>query len=116
MVANMDFPVVDGDCIDYKDVEIGYQDEQELEKAVDGAIRNAAKHLPKCLKEAFRKRVLEYKDIFRIRPGVDPPVDVSPMDIKFEGAERPVKVRQSTQSPKTLEFMKKKCDEVLSIG
>ncbi len=43
--------------------------------------------------------VLEYKDVFRIRLGADTPVDVSPMEIKFEGAERPVKVRQRTYSP-----------------
>ncbi len=33
--------------------------------------------------------VLEYKDIFRISLGADPPVDVPPMEIKFEGMERP---------------------------
>ncbi len=52
--------------------------------------------------------VLEYKDIFRISLGSDPPVDVPPMEIKFEGMERPVKVRQRTYSPEQLEFMKKK--------
>ncbi len=30
MIANGDLPLVDGDDIDYKDVEIGDQDEQEL--------------------------------------------------------------------------------------
>ncbi len=28
--------------------------------------------------------VLEYKDIFRIRFYADPPVDVPPMEVKFE--------------------------------
>ncbi len=85
-----DLPLVDGDDIDYKDVEIGNQDEQELEQAIDDAIRRAAKNLPNRLKESFRNLVLEYKDIFRIRLGADPPVDVPPMEIKFEGTERPV--------------------------
>ncbi len=67
----------------------------------------AAKHLPNRLKESLRNMVLEYKDIFRIRLGADPPVDVPPMEIKFEGTERPVNVRQRTYSREELEFMKK---------
>ncbi len=92
MIANGDLPLVDGDDIDYKDVEIGDQDEQELAQAIYDVIRRAAKHLPNRLKEYFRYMVLEYKDIFRIRLGADPPVDVPPMEIKFEDTERTVKV------------------------
>ncbi len=66
-----------------RDVEIGDQDEQELAQAIDDAVRRAAKQLPNRLKESFRNIVLEYKDIFRIRLGADPPVDVPPMEIKF---------------------------------
>ncbi len=53
MIANGDLPLVDGDDIDYKDVEIGDQDEQELAQEIDDAIRRAAKHLPNRLKESF---------------------------------------------------------------
>ncbi len=60
--------------------------------------------------------VLEYKDIFRIRLCADPPVDVPPMEIKFEDTERPVKVRQRTYSPEQLDSMKKKCDELSHVG
>ncbi len=52
--------------------------------------------------------VLEYKDIFPISLGADTLVDLPPMEIKFEGPERPVKVRQLTYSPEQLDFMKKK--------
>ncbi len=38
MIENGDLPLVDGDDIDYKDVEIGDQNEQELAQAIDGAI------------------------------------------------------------------------------
>ncbi len=38
MIANGDLPLVDGDDIDYKDVEIGDQDEQELAQAIYEAI------------------------------------------------------------------------------
>ncbi len=40
--------------------------------------------------------ILNFKDEFRIRIGADPPVDVPPMEIKFEKEERPVNLRQST--------------------
>ncbi len=95
---------------------IGDQDEQELEQAIYDPIRRAGKHLQNSLKESFRNMVLEYKDIFRIRLGADPPVDAPPMEIKFEGTERPVKVRQRMYSPERLDFMKKKCDEFLNVG
>ncbi len=38
------------------------------------------------------------------------------MEIKFECLERPVKVRQRTYSPEQLDFMKKKCHELLNVG
>ncbi len=69
MIANGDLPLVDGDDIDYKDVEIGDQDEQELAQAIDDAIRRASKHRPNHQKEYFRNMVLEYKVVFRIRVG-----------------------------------------------
>ncbi len=116
MIANVDHPLIDGDDIDYNDVEIGDQDEQELAQAIDDVIRRSAKHLPNRLKESFRNMLLEYKDIFRIRLGADPPVDVPPMEIKFEGTEHPVKVRQLPYCPEQLDFMKKNCDELLNVG
>ncbi len=89
MIANGDLPLVDGDDVDYKDVEIFDQDEQELAQAIDDAIRRAAKHLPNCLKESFRNMVSKYKDIFRLRLGADQPVHVRPIEIKFEGNGTP---------------------------
>ncbi len=65
-------------------MEIGNQNEKQLAKAIDDAIRRADKHMPNHLKEYFRNMVLEYKDVFRIRLGADPPVDVPLMEIKFE--------------------------------
>ncbi len=89
MIANGDLPLIDGEDIDYKDVEIGHQDEKGLAQAIDDSIRRIAKHLQNRLKEPFRNMVLEYKNIFRIRLGADPPVDVPNIEIKFEDTERP---------------------------
>ncbi len=52
--------------------------------------------------------ILKFKDVFRICLGADTPVDVPPMEIKFEEEECPAKVRRQTYSPELLDFMKKK--------
>eukprot|EP00171_Calliarthron_tuberculosum_P020848 IDg20848t1 len=64
----------------------------------------------------FKNLVKEFQDIFRVRLGADSYVDVPPMNIEFEGSEMPIKVRQRTYSPEQLEFMKKKCDELIQVG
>ncbi len=107
MIANGNLPLVGGDNNDSKDAEIGGQDERELAQAVDEAIRRAVKYLTNRLKISFRNIVQEYMDIFRICLGADPPVDVRPIEIKFEGTEQPVKYRQCTYSAQKLDFMKK---------
>lgn len=106
----------DGDEIDYKDLEVGEQNEEELKAAIHDSINRAAEHLPAGKKESFNNMVLSYKDIFRIRLGKDDPVKVTPMEIKFEGPENPIKVRQRTYSPEQLDFLRKKCDDILQAG
>ncbi len=93
MIAKGDFTLVDGDDIDYKDVDIGDQGEQELEQATNHAMYRDAKRLPKRMKVSFGNMVLEYKDIIRIRFRADHPGDVPPWEIKFEVTERTVKLR-----------------------
>ncbi len=97
-------------------MEIWRQNEQDLGQAMDNAIQRVSKHIPNRLKGCFRDMVLKYKYIFRTRLGSDAPVDVLPMQVNFEGTECPVKVRPRTYSPEQLDFMKKKCDELLEVG
>ncbi len=97
-------------------VEIGDQDEQELAQAIHEAIRRTAKRLSNRLKKSFCDMLLEYKAIFSIRLGARSTDDVPPTEIKFEGMKHPVEVRQRTYSPEQLDFMKKKCDELLMVG
>ena len=108
MVVNGDFPLKDGDGIDYKDVEVGEQEEGEINAAIQAMTDRAAKKLPSDLRHDIKDLVMRFKDIFRIRLGNDPPVSVPPMIIEFEGSERPVKVRQRTYSPDQQSFLKKK--------
>eukprot|EP00171_Calliarthron_tuberculosum_P007262 IDg7262t1 len=84
LVSNGDFPLKDGDDVDYKDVEIGETTETDLNTALSEAVSRCSKSLPKHLREALHDLVLSFKDIFRIKIGADTPVDVPPMEIKFE--------------------------------
>ncbi len=67
-----------------KGVEIGDQDEAELDIAISKAITRASKHLPNRLKDFFRAMIMDFNDGFRNRLGADAPVHVTPMEIKFE--------------------------------
>lgn len=50
MMANSNFPLKDGDKIDYKDVEVGAQDTKELKFAIQNMIDRAAKTLSSDLR------------------------------------------------------------------
>lgn len=79
-------------------------------------IIRALKRLPKNLHGRLREMVAEFTDVFRTRLGNDPPVDVPPMKVEFDGLEKPVKVKQRTYSPAQLNFLKKKCEELVNLG
>ena len=116
MLANGDFPLKDADDIDYKDVEVGEQDELELNEAIKDMVDRASKNLPVNLRPQLEALVTEFTDIFRTRLGNDPPVSVPPMIIEIEGDERPIKVRQRTYSPEQLSFLKRKVQELVKVG
>ncbi len=102
MIANGDFRLRKGDDIYYKDFVVGDKDEAELDQAISEAITSASKHLQNWLKDLFRTMILIVKDVFRIRLSAHSPVDVPPMEIKFEKEERPFTVWQCTYSPEQL--------------
>ncbi len=74
LIAKGYFSLREGDDIDFKDVEIGDQNETELDQAVSEAITCASKNLPNRLKDSFTAMILDFKDVFCIRLGADTPV------------------------------------------
>ena len=106
----------DIDDINYKEVEVGNQDKNELQDAISFMIGNASGSLSKEFKVSLFNLVMENEDIFRIRLGSDPPVDVPPMTIEFEGDEKPVAVRNRNCSPQQLDFLRKKVEELIQAG
>eukprot|EP00171_Calliarthron_tuberculosum_P011216 IDg11216t1 len=88
----------------------------ELETAIHSMVERASVSLSENFKSAINDLVHEFKDIFRVRLGADPSVDVTPMTIEFDGPEKPVAVRNRNYSPQQLEFLKKKVDELENAG
>lgn len=83
LILNGYFLLKNGYVVDYKDLDIGEKDEEELTAAIDDAIERRLNRLSKRSKESFMKMVGEIKDAFRTRFGIDPLVDALPMVIKF---------------------------------
>ncbi len=74
------------------------------------------KHFNSDKKLTLKNLIHEFRDIFLVKPEDDPPVDVEPMYIEFEGTTRPIKVRQRTYSLDQLLFLKKKIEEPIDAG
>lgn len=91
MMGNGDFLLKDGDKIDYKNVEVGEQDTEELESTIQNTIDRAAKKLPSDLRPTLQDMVTIFKNTFCIRLGKDPLVSISPMFMEREDFERPIK-------------------------
>ena len=73
------FVFEDGDDIDYKDIEIGFQNDENLNDSIGKTIYRASAVLDKEEEKSLSCLVLDFRDIFRTRLGNDPPVDVLPM-------------------------------------
>lgn len=116
MMSNDHFPLKDGDDVDYKNVEVGVQDENELRNEIDAMICRCQKHMHKDLRETLKEMFNEFKDIFRVKLGKDPPANVGPMEIELEGPTRPSKVRQRTYSTEQTSFLKRKVQQLVDTG
>ena len=57
MIADDNFPLKDGDDIEYRDVEIGIQDGNELQEAIDAMISRGEKHLEKDSRATLKSMV-----------------------------------------------------------
>lgn len=66
MLANGDFPFEDGDDLHYEDVEVGKQDNSELDDAIMAMIGRASKNLPNYYHSALEDLVLEITYILLI--------------------------------------------------
>lgn len=80
-IYNGDFPLYYGNDVDYKVVEMCSKDDRELRNAIEYMVIRSLKRLPKRLHETLHDNVTQFSDVFRIKLGKDPPVNVPTMKI-----------------------------------
>jgi hypothetical protein len=73
-----------------------------------GATREYVDHL--------RKLLIDQVDVFRMRIGRDPPVNMPPMEIPLKPDATPVRCRARRYSPEHREFLRKHVAELLASG
>ena len=96
---------------------LGGNDPIELREALDelisGAVRNGA-HVDSV--ESMRHLFVEYKEIWRLRLGSDPPVKVTPMKCELKPAFEPYKASTRRYSPLVQDFMEVEMDRQIKWG
>jgi hypothetical protein len=60
--------------------------------------------------------VTEYKDVFRLKLGADPPANVKPLVIKLRDGAEPVQMSARKNAPPQLNFMHDKIRELEGLG
>lgn len=83
-VANQEIAAQDSDDFEYKDVEVGSIDDEELNRATEEVIRRAEKKLSEQFYDELRKTAWTAEDDFCIHLRADPPVEVPAKVIEAE--------------------------------
>jgi hypothetical protein len=60
--------------------------------------------------------VTEFKDVFRLKLGADPPANVKPFVIKLRDDTEPVRMSARKYAPPQLKFMRDKIRELEELG
>jgi hypothetical protein len=105
--------IPDDDPIDYHDVDVGQGSPEELAEAIEGFITSAEQAgISRDGVQSLRQLVTECKDVFRLKLGADPPVNVKPLVIKLRDGAEPVRMSARNYAPLQLKFMRDKIREL----
>jgi hypothetical protein len=109
--------IPDDDPIDYHDVDVGQGSPEELADAIEGLISSAEQTgMSRDGVQSLRHFVTECKDVFRLKLGADPPVNVKPLFIKLRDGAEPVRISTRKYAPPQLTFMRDKIYEFEELG
>jgi hypothetical protein len=105
--------IPDDDLIDYHDVDVGQGSPEELADAIEGLL-TSAEQAGMSLDDiqSLRQLVTEWKDVFRLKLGADPPANVKPLVIKLRDGAEPVLMSARKYAPPQLKFMRDKIREL----
>ena len=99
------------------DVDIGSHSDVDVRGCLQTMIEEASENgLPNEYKPRLRNLLENYADIFRIKLGSDPPVDVPPMAIRLQPDAVPVRVKMRRYTAPQREFLREKVTELEDLG
>jgi len=84
-----------------------------LERMIQEAVDNG---LPEQSKARLTNILEKHADVFRLKLGTDPPVNVAPMIVKLEPNSKPVSVKVRRYTPRQSVFLQSKVKELERIG
>jgi hypothetical protein len=109
--------IPDDDPIDYHDVDVGQGIPEELADAIEGFVTSAEQaDMSRDGVQSLRQLVTECKDVFRLKLGADPPVNVKPLVIKLRDGVEPERMSARKYAPPQLKFMRDKIRELEELG
>jgi hypothetical protein len=109
--------IPDDDPIDYHDVDVGQGIPEKLADAVEGLVTSAEQAgISRDGVQSLRQLVIECKDVFRLKPGADPPANVKPLVIRLRDCVEPVRMSARKYAPPQLKFMRDKIRELEELG
>jgi hypothetical protein len=66
--------------------------------------------------QSLRRLVTEYKDVFRLTVGADPPANVKPLVIKLRDGAEPVRMSARKYAPPQIKFIRHKIRKLEELG
>jgi hypothetical protein len=105
--------IPDDDPIDYQDIDVGQGSPKELADAIEGLLTSAEQtSMSRDGVQSLRQLVTEFKDVFRLKLGADPPANVKPLVIRLRDSAEPVRMSARKYAPPQPKFMRDKIREL----
>jgi hypothetical protein len=92
--------IPDDDPIDFQDVDVGQECQEELADAIEDFLTSAGKAgMSQDGVQSLRQLVTKCKDIFSLKLCADPPANVKPLFIKLRDGADPVRMSARKYAP-----------------
>lgn len=99
------------------DVQIGVDADDEVEQVLAERLHEAVKAGASEMQIQKLKEVLhEYKDVFRIKLGADPPVKIEPLQVHLKPDVKPPRAKPRKLPPLQTEFIRRRIKELQKFG
>lgn len=115
-MVNGNFHLQNGNDVEFKDDYFDKQDTDSLRAALEDLVKKTESAFPAQCWPRLQETVIANADGMRAWLRNDPRADFSPMRIEFGHEQRPVKVLQSTYSPRYTKFIWKTCERFVRLG